>query len=295
MTEPVDPDAARDPASTVSDAVQPQSYGRAGRNLGVATIVGAALGIFLVLLPLIFAPWLFVLIVSAAMVIAAHELVGAFATRGIALVTWPLFVGVAATAPAAYWGGTLGLIVAVGVTVLVIVAWRLIAGPDGYVADVAATTFAFSYTGLMAGFVALNLDSSQGPARVAAFVVLTICSDIGGYAAGVLAGRHPIAPSISPKKSWEGLVGSLLLQSVAGVALFIWLFEAPWWQGLICGVVLTVTATLGDFVESALKRDLGVKDMSSLLPGHGGLLDRLDSLLPNAFVSWALFRAFLGP
>jgi phosphatidate cytidylyltransferase len=141
----------------------------------------------------------------------------------------------------------------------------------------------------------LMLASSQGADRVLTFVILTICSDIGGYAAGVLAGRHPMAPRISPKKSWEGFAGSLALQGAAGVVLFVTLLEAPWWQGLLTGLILTVTATAGDLVESAIKRDLGVKDMSNLLPGHGGLMDRLDSLLPNAFTSWLLLRVFLGP
>jgi phosphatidate cytidylyltransferase len=138
------------------------------------------------------------------------------------------------------------------------------------------------------------LSSSQGGDRIVVFVVLTICSDIGGYIAGVLLGKHPIAPRLSPKKSWEGFAGSLLLQAAAGVLLFVYLLEAPWWQGLVTGLVLTITATAGDFVESAIKRDLGVKDMSSLLPGHGGLMDRLDSLLPNAFMCWLLLLVFLG-
>ncbi len=178
---------------------------------------------------------------------------------------------------------------------LLVLGWRLVAGPEGYVGDVSASILVVGYIGLMGGFVGLMLASSQGGERAIAFVVLTICSDIGGYAAGVLVGRHPIAPRLSPKKSWEGFAGSVVLQVVAGVALFVVLFDAPWWQGALTGVVLTVTATAGDFVESAIKRDLGVKDMSNLLPGHGGLMDRLDSLLPNAFVAWLLMRVFLGP
>jgi phosphatidate cytidylyltransferase len=260
-----------------ADQTQP-STGRAGRNLVSAIGVGAALGIFLVLLPVLFVPWLFVLIVSAAM-----------------LVRVPLYVGVAAIPPAAYWSGTLALIAAFGATVIVILGWRLVHGPEGYVADVAASVLVASYTGLMAGFVGLMMTSTHGSERIIVFVVLTICSDIGGYIAGVLAGRHPMAPKISPKKSWEGFAGSLVLQAVAGVALFVLLLDAPWWQGLVTGLVLAVTATLGDLIESAIKRDLGVKDMSNLLPGHGGLMDRLDSLLPNAFTSWLLLRVFLGP
>ncbi len=273
----------------------PPSTGRAGRNLVSAIGVGAALGIFLVLLPMIFAPWLFVFIVSAAMVVAAHELCGAAAQRGVHLVRVPLYVGVAAIPQAAYWSGTLALVATFGATVLLILGWRLVEGPEGYVADVSASVFVAAYTGLMAGFVGLMMTSTHGPERIVVFVVLTICSDIGGYVAGVLAGRHPMAPKISPKKSWEGFAGSLVLQAVAGVALFVYLLDAPWWQGLVTGLVLTVTATAGDFIESAIKRDLGVKDMSNLLPGHGGLMDRLDSLLPNAFTAWLLLRVFLGP
>jgi phosphatidate cytidylyltransferase len=273
----------------------PPSTGRAGRNLVSAIAVGASLGIFLVLLPILFAPWLFIFIVSAAMVVAAHELWGAAAHRGIHLVRWPLYVGVAAIPQAAYWSGTLALVATFGATVLVILGWRLVEGPEGYVADVSASVLVASYTGLMAGFVGLMMTSTHGSERIVVFVVLTICSDIGGYVAGVLAGRHPMAPKISPKKSWEGFAGSLVLQAVAGVALFVFLLDAPWWQGLITGLVLTVTATAGDFIESAIKRDLGVKDMSNLLPGHGGLMDRLDSLLTNAFTSWLLLRVFLGP
>ena len=274
---------------------QPPPTGRAGRNLVSAILVGAALGVFLVLLPGLYAPWLFSVIVSVALVVAAHELSGAMAQRGHHLVRVPLYAGVALVPQAAYWWGTTAFLAAFGATVLLILGWRLVGGPQGYVGDVSASVMVAGYTGLMGGFVGLMLAASQGGERIIAFVVLTICSDIGGYVAGVLAGRHPIAPRLSPKKSWEGLVGSVVLQVAAGIALFVTLFGAPWWQGAVTGLLLTVTATAGDFVESAIKRDLGVKDMSNLLPGHGGLMDRLDSLLPNAFTSWLLLRVFLGP
>jgi phosphatidate cytidylyltransferase len=269
--------------------------GRAGRDLASAVGVGAFLGIGLVLVPLLFWPWTFSVVVAVAMVIGVHELRGALAMRDIHVAAPPLYVGVAGSVQAAYWWGVLPFLAVFAATVLVCLGWRLATGPEGYVADAAASVFVAAYTGLMGGFVSLMLVSSHGSARVITFVVLTICSDIGGYAAGVLAGRHPIAPRLSPKKSWEGFAGSLVLQAVAGVALFVWVFDAPWWQGLLTGLVLTVTATAGDFVESAVKRDLGVKDMSNLLPGHGGLMDRLDSLLPNAFTAWLLLLVFLGP
>ncbi len=274
---------------------QSSASGRAGRNLASAIVVGLLLGFGLVLLPIVLAPWIFSFVVAFAMVGGAHELHGAMASRGIRLVRLPLYIGVFAMVEVAYWYGPLPFLAVFAATVLLSCGLRLRRGPDGFVADVAATVFAASYTGLLGGFAALTLASSQGGGRVLTFVILTICSDVGGYAAGVLAGRHPIAPSLSPKKSWEGFVGSLLLQAIAGVLLFTLLLHAPWWQGLITGLVLTVTATVGDFVESAVKRDLGVKDLSSVLPGHGGLMDRFDSLLPNAFASWLLLRVFLGP
>ncbi|MBI1377781.1 MAG: phosphatidate cytidylyltransferase [Frankiales bacterium] len=272
----------------------PAPASRAGRNLVSAVAVGVFLGIGLVLLPLLYAPWVFSVVVAVALVIAAHELRGALAQRGVHVAWPPLYLGVAACAQVAYWWGVVPLLAVFAATVLLCMGWRLAGGPEGYVADTAASVLVAAYTGLMGGFVSLMLTATDGPQRVITFVVLTICSDIGGYAAGVLAGRHPIAPRLSPKKSWEGFAGSLLLQAVAGVGLFVWVFDAPWWQGLVTGLVLTVTATAGDFAESAIKRDLGVKDMSNLLPGHGGLMDRLDSLLPNAFTAWLLLAVFLG-
>ncbi len=274
---------------------QPASSGRAGRDLVSAFFVGAALGIFLVLIPALVLPWLFSIVIAVALVIASHELCGAFAQREIHLVWIPVYVGVAATVQAAYWYGTLAFISVFAGAVLLVLGWRLVTGPDGYVADVSASALTLAYIGLMGGFASLMLASSQGGLRIITFVVLTICSDIGGFVAGVLAGRHPIAPRLSPKKSWEGFGGSVALQVIAGIALFVLVFHVPWWQGLVTGLVLTVTATAGDFVESAIKRDLGVKDMSNLLPGHGGLMDRLDSLLPNAFAAWLLLLVFLGP
>jgi phosphatidate cytidylyltransferase len=186
------------------------------------------------------------------------------------------------------------LLAGTGVAVLAVLIWRIRRGYEGYVRDVTASTFIIAYLPFMAGFLMLTLAADDGPMRVVVFILLTVCNDIGGYAAGVLFGKHPIAPQISPKKSWEGFAGSVLLQGVVGILSFVYLLDAPWWQGLIAGLVMTVTATAGDFAESAIKRDLGVKDMGSFLPGHGGMMDRFDSLIPNAFTSWALFTIFLG-
>ena len=280
--------------SDATTSPQPAPHGRAGRNRVSPSGIGLVLAIGPVLLPVPYLPGLSAVVVSVAMAAASWELAGALEQRGIKVERGLLYAGAIAMPQAAYWWGVQPLIGVFGATVLLAMGARLLRGPEGYVADVAGTALVAAYTGLMGGLAGLVLASSQGGDRVIVIVVLTICSDIGGYIFGVLMGRHPMAPKISPKKSWEGFAGSLLFQAVAGVLLFVYLLEAPWWQGLVTGVVLTFTATAGDFVESAIKRDLGVKDMSNLIPGHGGLMDRLDSILPNIFAGWLLLLVFLG-
>jgi phosphatidate cytidylyltransferase len=279
---------------TESDAgAAPAPKSRAGRNLPAAIASGVALGI-VVLLSLFLVKWLFVVVVVAALVIAASELVNAFAQSQVRIARAPVYTAAVVVPVVAYVWGIEALLVATGLAILIILLWRIRRGYEGYVRDVTASAFVVMYLPFMAGFLSLTLAADNGAKRVVVFILLTICNDIGGYAAGVLFGKHPIAPQISPKKSWEGFVGSVLLQGVVGVLTFVYLLDAPWWQGLIAGLVLTVTATAGDFAESAIKRDLGVKDMGTFLPGHGGMMDRLDSLVPNAFTSWALFTLFLG-
>lgn len=275
------------------DSVDSPPRSRAGRNLPAAIASGVGLGI-VVILSLFTWKWLFVVVVIATMLVAVREVIGAFAGVGVRVARTPVYVATVAVPAIAYVWGPVALIAGTGVAILVALMWRIRRGYEGYVRDVTASVFTLAYLPFMAGFLSLTLAADNGPARIVAFVLLTISNDIGGYAAGVLFGRHPIAPQISPKKSWEGLAGSVLLQGVVGALCFVFLFDAPWWQGVIVGLVMTVTATGGDFAESAIKRDLGVKDMGSFLPGHGGMMDRFDSLIPNAFTSWALFTLFLG-
>ncbi|MEY4136405.1 MAG: hypothetical protein RL205_533 [Actinomycetota bacterium] len=266
---------------------------RAGRNLPAAIASGVILGA-VVLVSLFTVKWLFCGVVTIALLIAVHEFVNAFAHRDIRIARTPLYVATAVMPAIAYVWGTTAQLVALGATIIVILIWRIRRGTDHYVRDVTASAFVVSYLPFMAGFLMLTLAADNGAQRVVVFILLTISNDIGGYAAGVLFGKHPIAAHISPKKSWEGFAGSLIFQALVGALSFMWLLDAPWWQGVIVGLVMTVTATGGDFAESAIKRDLGVKDMGHFLPGHGGMMDRLDSLIPNAFTSWALFTLFLG-
>ncbi len=270
------------------------SGSRAGRNLPAA-IASALVLAAIVLVSLFTVKWLFGIVVIAALAIAMREMVVAFATRDIKIARVPAYTAVVVLPAVAYLAGPIWQLVATGGLLLLAMLWRVRRGVDGYVRDITASFFVIAYLPFMAGFLMLTLATDDGPWRVVVFILLTISNDIGGYFAGIFYGKHPIAASISPKKSWEGFAGSLILQMLVGALSFMFILDAPWWQGVIAGVVLTITATGGDFTESAIKRDLGVKDMGTFLPGHGGMMDRLDSLIPNAFASWALFTIFLGP
>ena len=278
-----------DPVGSSAAARKPQ----AGRNLPAAIATGVGL-LALCLITLFTYRWTFGVLVSIAMVIAVLEFSNAFKQAGIHLERVTAALAAAIMPLAAFWFGVSAQLIVMGISVLAVIFVRLVRGSEGYVKDVAASLFVVAYVPFMASFLLLTLSADNGPLRILVFVALTVGNDVGGYAAGVFFGKHPIAPSISPKKSWEGFVGSLVLQILLGIAGFVWLLDASWWQGVIAGVVMTITATAGDFAESAVKRDLGLKDMGRLLPGHGGVMDRLDSLIPNAFTSWALFTLFLG-
>ncbi len=288
--EPVDP--ASEPIEPPVD-IEAQKHPNAGRNLPVAIGVGVLLGA-LALITLFTWKWLFAVLAGAAICIGIWELTGAFANRGIRLARTPLYCAAVIAAFATYRWGVEAQLAMFGFTVIAILLWRIRRGTEGYVRDVTASVFVAAYLPFMLGFVMLMLAQPNGQKLVVTFVALTVSSDIGGYFAGVTMGKHPIAPQISPKKSWEGFAGSLILQSIVGAWLFTWLLDSTWWAGVITGCIMTVSATAGDFAESGIKRDLGVKDMSNLLPGHGGLMDRLDSLVLNAFVAWAMFTFFLG-
>ncbi len=255
---------------------------RAGRDLPIAIAVGLGL-LGAVAASLVYRKELFGLLALLACGAALWELAAAFRRRGIHIPLVPLLVGLAGILVSAYTSGAEALLVAFVLTTGGVVVWRVLdgTGPRA-VRDAAAATFAAAYVPFLAGFVMLMLAEPDGDRRVAVFVLLAVASDTGGYVVGVLAGKHPLAPSVSPRKSWEGLAGSLVLAAtVGGVAMHL-LFEASPLIGVGLGVASVLTATLGDLAESLLKRDLELKDMGSLLPGHGGVLDRLDSLLLTA-------------
>jgi len=260
---------------------------RAGRNLLAASASG------LVLLAVIGGSlylWkpAFMMVVMAAILIGVWEFKQGFEAKQIRLPFEPLLVGAVVMLVSAYFGGPPALVTALAVTALASMLWRLRGGVDGFVRDTTAAVFVAVYVPFLAGFSLLLLRSEDGSLRVLTFILVTIASDIGGYAVGILIGKHPMAPVISPKKSWEGFAGSTLFCIAAGWATVVYFLDGDWWVGVMLGVVAVVMATLGDLCESVIKRDLGIKDMSTVIPGHGGLMDRLDSLLGTAAPTWLL-------
>lgn len=266
---------------------------RAGRNLPVAVAVGVAL-LLAVAASLFIRKEVFGVIALVAVGAGLWELAQAFARRGIDIPVLPLLVGDVGILVSSYVAGMEGLFVAFVLTAGGIVVWRVLDGSGApAVRDTTAGVFAASYLPLMAGFVMLMLATDDGAMRVALFILLCVANDTGGYVVGVLIGRHPLAPSVSPKKTWEGLAGSLVLACVVGVLGVHFLLDGDALVGAVLGVATVVVATLGDLGESMLKRDLELKDMGTLLPGHGGVLDRIDSMLLAAPVVYVLLAVLL--
>jgi phosphatidate cytidylyltransferase len=259
---------------------------RAGRDLGSAIAVGLALGA-IILVPLLTVRQTFVGVLAAATAVATWELRGALRRgAGIEVPLPVLLVGGQAMIWSSWPFGLRGLALAFAATALGCLVWRMRAGAAHYLRDVSAGLFTAVYVPLFCAFVVMLTVAPDGVGRVLTFMLCVVASDVGGYAVGVLAGRHPMAPTISPKKSWEGFAGSLVAGMITGAVTLTLMLGGQWWEGALTGALLVVSATLGDLVESLVKRDLGIKDMGSLLPGHGGLMDRLDSMLPTAVVSY---------
>jgi phosphatidate cytidylyltransferase len=277
---------------SAQDTAEPPRASRAGRNLPAAIGVGVVLG-GLVFLTLLTVKATFLIYVGAAFAVALAELTGALAKRDINIPVIPVAAGGAAVLTCMYWLGFRAVLAALALTMIAIFAWRLPGGAAGYVKDVTAGVFATIYLPFLASFVIAMLVPADGPRRVLTFIILTVCSDIGGYFAGITLGRHPMAPAISPKKTWEGFAGSVVACLVAGALCLPLLLHGHAWQGLLTGAAAVLAATLGDLTESMIKRDLDIKDMGTLLPGHGGLLDRVDSLLVVAPVVWLLLYLFI--
>lgn len=258
---------------------------RAGRKLLPSIAVSLSL-IALIWFALAYHREIFAVVVAVAVLFGIREIVRAFGVRGTYISINFLILASVALSYSAWNGGVAGLATATAIAIPVLLIQLLSKGPEGFVASATATTFSLLYLPFLGGFLILLARTSNGFERVMTFVVLVSCNDTFGYIVGVLIGKHPLAPKISPKKSWEGLGGSLVFTLAGGVLAFKYIMELQWWIGIIVGLMIVFTATCGDLIESAMKRDLALKDMGSLLPGHGGMLDRLDSVLISAPALW---------
>ena len=299
-------DAARHDLEDQVRATNDRINARTGRPLFIAIGVGVGLGALL-LLSLLIVKWLFVIFAAALIVVAAFEFATALRAAGRDVPRTPVVLTGLAVVPASFFGiDALGLTREAGHLVITVAGvaligvWRLVeaafpsrrAPLSAVIRDIGAGAFIVLYVIFLPSFFVLLTAHEGGQWWTLAALIIVVCVDTGAYATGVSFGKHPMVPSISPKKTWEGFAGSVLVATLAAVLLAIFMLQQPWWVGVILSLTLVLTATVGDLTESLIKRDLGTKDMSSWLPGHGGLLDRLDSALPSAAAAYALFIVF---
>ncbi|MFZ2228541.1 MAG: phosphatidate cytidylyltransferase [Candidatus Nanopelagicaceae bacterium] len=262
---------------------------KAGRRLFPSIAVSASI-VALVWFALAYQRELFAVLIGVAVVLGIREITQAFGA-GKTYLSLPALIIATVVLTAATWRGSLtGLAISTAFCLPILLVDLLRRGPDGFIKSATATTLVLIYLPFLAGFIILLARPYDGFHRVMTFVVLIACNDTFGYLVGVLLGKHPLAPRISPKKTWEGLIGSLIFTVLGGALTFHYLMHQHWWIGALVGLMVVFTATSGDLIESAMKRDLSLKDMGNILPGHGGMLDRLDSALLSGPAVWLAFE-----
>ena len=287
---------------------------RTGRNLVFAIGFGVVLGAVVVVSLVVWKP-LFVVLAMVLVGFGTSELAVALRTAGVRVprvgTALPGVLAVAASAVSMhYWGPDpasfldgppplfpAGWLLAVVGAVVVAVVWRLAqqvrrpVAPRLLARDLTVTAFVQLYVTGLGSCAAVLVVQEGGQWWTLTFLAVVVASDVFAYATGLRFGKHKMAPRISPGKTWEGFAGAATATIVLGAVLAPLLLGRPVWFGALLGVVILVTGTLGDLGESMIKRDIGVKDMSSWLPGHGGFLDRIDSVLPSAAAALLLYLA----
>lgn len=262
---------------------------KAGRKLIPSILVGLAL-LGIIFSTIAFVPILFALFVLIAVLLALHELSAAFNARDLKVNFTHLSVATAAVIASSWFAGLPGLAISIVASIIALLLLQLLIGTSGFVKNATATTFALMYPGFISGFIFLLARSGDGFAYISLLVILVGLNDTFAYLTGVLVGKHPMAPKISPKKTWEGFIGGLVFAASGSAFAFNYFLEQELWVGALAGVVGALAATTGDLIESAIKRDLSLKDMGTLLPGHGGMLDRLDAALITAPIFWCIIE-----
>jgi phosphatidate cytidylyltransferase len=278
------------------DATQERIRARTGRNLLAAIGIGVVLGAMFVA-SVIF-KWPFIIFGAGLIGFAVFELATALRQAGRDVPRVVSTVAALAVVPGAFFFHVQGLWLGTIAAVLIVTLWRLAelavrpshrTGARSVLLDLGAGALIQVYVTFMAGFYLVLTGSDGGEWWTLASIVIVVVTDIGAYATGLRFGRHKLAPNISPGKTWEGFAGSIVFAIAAGILLAVLMLHQQWWLGVIMGVLLALVGTAGDLMESLIKRDIGVKDISTWLPGHGGFLDRLDSILPSAAVAYAIF------
>jgi phosphatidate cytidylyltransferase len=272
---------------------------RSGRNLVSAIVIGVVLALVMVF-SLVVVKEIFMVLAVVLVAFGTLELASALRHARIHVPRIPSVIAGVAMVPAAYYWGATGQWLVALAGILLVALWRLVEvallpprpSARAVLRDVAAGVFVQVYVSFLGSIAVLLLAKDGGQWWVLAFIVVVVLVDVGAYATGLNFGKHPMAPTISPKKTWEGLAGAVVAALIGGVLLAMFMLGQPWWFGLVFGAVIAATATAGDLSESLLKRDIGIKDMSSWLPGHGGFLDRLDSILPSAAAAYVLWFVF---
>lgn len=282
------------------DATQERINARTGRNLLGAVMIGL-IGGGLLVISLVVWKELFVLFGAVIVGFASFELSTALRAGAYRLPRWAIAASAVAVLPVTWLFGVRGLFWGVLGAIALTVLWRLMeqlgsqrTNAVNLGRDLSASVFVHGYVTVLGACAVLLTAQPGGQWWTLSFIVLAILSDTGAYAAGLAWGKHKMAPVISPKKTWEGFAGGGSAASIGGVLLGAFVLGIGPLNGLLFGVLIFLTATLGDLAESLIKRDLGIKDMSSWLPGHGGFLDRLDSILPSAAVAYACYVLMLG-
>jgi phosphatidate cytidylyltransferase len=263
---------------------------RAGRKLGPSILVSLAI-LAVVFVTISFAPPLFAIFAWVAILLAGRELTKAYKAGGLELPVNAISIAITLLLAAAWFGRVSGLAVAIAIAIPCVLVYMLLRDPKDFVRKSTAAAFAIFYLAFLGGFILLLAHDKDGLARIFTLVVLVSCNDTFAYIFGVLIGKHPLAPAISPKKTWEGLVGSIIATTIGSALVFQFALDHTWWIGAAIGLVAVVTSTCGDLIESAVKRDLAIKDMGTILPGHGGILDRIDSVLFTGPAVWFALEA----
>ncbi len=274
---------------------------RSGRNLLGAIAIGVFLG-GLLLLSLLVTKELFMVFAGVLMGISSVELSRALRNINRHVSVIPTALTTLVAVPVAYYIGMLGVIAAIFVGLVITMGWRAIEARNSssensdvnLTKDGLAALFVQGYVTLLGSFAVSLVAHPGGQWWTLAFLIVVVSVDTGAYVSGLNFGKHLMAPKISPKKTWEGFAGAALAAILSAVLLSIFMLGLPWWFGVVMGLLLLVSATGGDLLESHIKRVMGVKDMSTWLAGHGGFLDRLDSILPSALVTYVLYAVVTG-